>query len=239
MCLNFQTKRVITQCLMKRFSEKIEYNSIDLDSLGKEQMYLAKKVILKDKFGTPVVLAGVDLSYKNTTCIVAYVALKFKTLEILERKAIKQKVVFPYIPTFLAFREGPPTLALLEKINTRPDVLMINGHGIAHPLFYGYASHIGVLTSIPTIGIATKLLYGMVCEIPANVGSYCYVSYKGRRVGAIFLSKKGCKPIIVSPGHLITIDSCLRIVKCSLKGYKLPEPLRLAHKLAQEEKMAI
>lgn len=237
--MNFKAKKVFSQNFLKRFSEKIDYNSLDLDSLRKEQMYLAKKIILKDKFDAPDVLAGVDLSYKNTTCIVAYVALKFKTLEVLEKNAIKHKVVFPYIPTFLAFREGPPTLALLEEINTRPDILMINGHGIAHPLFYGYASHIGVLTSIPTIGIATKLLYGMSSEIPVNAGSYCYVNYKSRRVGAIFLSKEGCKPIIVSPGHLITLDSCIKIVKCSLKGHKLPEPLRLAHKLAQEEKKRI
>ncbi len=237
--MNFKTKRDISEEFLKRFSEKIDGSSLDLDSLRKEQKYLAKKIILKDKFDIPEILAGVDLSYQESHCIVAYVAVNFKTLEVLERNTIKCEVNFPYIPTFLAYREGPPTLALLERINTYPDILMINGHGIAHPLFFGYASHIGIAANIPTIGIATKLLYGMSSEIPVNVGSYCYVYYKDKRVGAIFLSKDGCKPIIISPGQLITIDSCIKIVKHSLKGYKLPEPLRLAHKLAQEEKKRI
>ena len=218
-------------------SAQMDINSFDLESLRKEQSLLAKEIILEDKFDTPEILAGVDLSYKNANCIVAYVALKSKTLEVLERNAIKQKVVFPYIPTFLAFREGPPILALLETIDTLPDILMINGHGIAHPLFCGSASHIGVLTSIPTIGIAAKLLYGMSSETPVNVGSYYYVNYRVQKVGAVFLSKEDCKPIIISPGHLITLDTSIKIVKHSLKGYKFPEPIRLAHKLAQEEKM--
>ncbi len=113
---------------------------------------------------------------------------------------------------------------------------MINGHGIAHPLFCGCASHIGVLTNIPTIGIATKLLHGMESEIPLVEGEYCNVNYRGQRVGVTFLSKKGCKPIIISPGHLITLDSAIQIVKQSLKSYKFPEPIRLAHKLAEKEK---
>ena len=237
--MNFKTKRDISEDFLKQFSEKIDSSSLDLDSLRKEQKHLAKKIILRDKFNIPEILAGIDLSYQESNCIVAYVALKSNTLEVLEKRAIKHKVVFPYIPTFLAYREGPPILALLEQLDTFPDILMINSHGIAHPLFCGSASHIGVLTSIPTIGIAKKLLQGMSSEIPVNVGSYYYIIYSGQRVGAAFLSKKGCKPIIISPGHLITLDSCLKIVKHSLKGYKIPEPLRLAHKLAQEEKKHI
>ncbi|MFX1465042.1 MAG: endonuclease V [Promethearchaeota archaeon] len=237
--MNFKTKRDISEEFLKGFSKKIDFNSLDLNSLRKEQKNLAKKIILKDKFDSPEILAGVDLSYMESKCIVAYVTLKSSTLEVLERRAIKHKVVFPYIPTFLAYREGPPILALLEQLDTFPDILMVNGHGIAHPLFCGSASHVGVLTNIPTIGIAVKLLHGMNSEIPVNVGSYYYVTYSGRRVGAVFLSKKGCKPIIISPGHLTTLDSCIEIVKHSLTGYKLPEPLRLAHKLAQEEKKRI
>lgn len=220
-------------------SVQMDINSIDFESLRKEQSLLAKKVVLEDTSAIPEIVAGVDLSYKNATCIVAYVALKSKTLEVLEKRTITHKVVFPYIPTFLAYREGPPILALLEQLDTFPDILMINGHGIAHPLFCGSASHVGVLIGIPTIGIAVKLLHGMTSEIPVSVGSYCYATYSGRQVAAVFLSKKGCKPIIISPGHLITLDSAIQIVKQSLKGYKFPEPLRLAHKLAQEEKKRI
>lgn len=217
-------------------SAQMDINSIDFEFLRKEQSLLTKKIILKDTFDTPEVLAGVDLSYKESNCIVAYVTLKSKTLEVLEKRTIKHKVVFPYIPTFLAYREGPPILALLEQLDTLPDILMINGHGIAHPLFCGCASHIGVLTSIPTIGVAQKLLHGMSSETPVNVGSYYYVNYRVQKVGAVFLSKEDCKPIIISPGHLITLDTSIKIVKHSLKGYKFPEPIRLAHKLAQEEK---
>jgi deoxyribonuclease V len=94
--VNFKTNRDI--------SEKIDYRSLDLDSLRKEQKYLAKKIILKDKFDVPEILAGVDLSYQESNCIVAYVAVKFKTLEVLERNTITYEVNFPYIPTFLAYR---------------------------------------------------------------------------------------------------------------------------------------
>jgi deoxyribonuclease V len=223
----------------ENLSTQMDIDSIDFESLRKEQNRLAKKIILEDTFDTPEIVAGVDLSYKKATCVVAYVALKLKTLEVLERRAIKHNIVFPYIPTFLAYREGPPILALLEQLDTFPDILMINGHGIAHPLFCGSASHIGILIGIPTIGIAAKLLSGMSSEIPVNVGSYCDVKYRDQRVAAVFLSKKGCKPIVISAGHLITLDSAIQIVKQSLKDYKFPEPLRLAHKLAQEEKERI
>jgi len=234
--------RTFSQNLSNRFPAKVDICSIDLNSLRKEQSLLAKMIILEDKFDAPEILAGVDLSYKESNCIVAYVALNFKTLEVLECSAIKHKVVFPYIPTFLAYREGPPILALLEnleKIDAFPDILMINGHGIAHPRFCGCASHIGILANIPTIGIASKFLYGMSSEIPLNEGSYCHVNYRGQRVGVTFLSKKGCKPIIISPGHLITLESCLKIAQQSLGGYKFPEPIRLAHKFAQEGKKSV
>jgi deoxyribonuclease V len=227
--------RIVSQSFSKRFPAQVDISSVDLNALRKEQILIAKKIILKDTFKTPEILAGVDLSYKESNCIVAYVALKSKTLEVLEKRAITHKVVFPYIPTFLAYREGPPILALIEQLDKFPDILMINGHGIAHPLFCGCASHIGFLTSIPTIGIAQKFLHGMTSEIPVSVGSYCYATYSGRRVAAVFLSKKGCKPIIISAGHFITLGGCLKIVKQSLKGYKFPEPLRLAHKFAQDE----
>jgi deoxyribonuclease V len=237
--VNFKTNRLTSQEFLKRFSKKFDSSSLDLDSLREEQMYLAKKIILKDKFDTPEILAGVDLSYEESNCIVAYVAIEYKTLEVLELNTMKVEVNFPYMPTFLAYREGPPILRVLERIDTHPDILMINGHGIAHPLFCGCASHIGVLTSIPTIGVAQKLLHGMSSEVPVDEGSYRYVDYKGKKVGAFFLSKYGCNPLIVSPGHLITLDSSLKIVKHSLKGYKLPEPLRLAHKFSQDEKRRI
>jgi len=153
----------------------------------------------------------------------------------MEIKIIKTHLDFPYIPTFLSFREGYPIIKLYKKLKTKPDIMIINGHGIAHPLFCGIATHVGVLLDKPTIGVAQSRLCGDYRE-PKRLGDCSKITYKGMIVGYVYKSKEKCKPIFVSPGHRISLKSCLRIVKKCIKTHKLPLPLAIAHIQANKSK---
>ena len=209
----------------------------DLERLREMQMKIAARVILEDRFRKPIkVITGFDASFLDDQAVVAAVSVNYNTLEVIERKVLKEKVHFPYIPTFLGFREGPLVTKLLKKLRVKPDVLMLDAQGVAHPLFCGCASHVGVLAQKPTIGVAKSLLCGEYREEPREVGAWVPLVYMGRVVGAVFKSKRGCRPLFVSPGHMISLASSIQIVKGCVRGYKLPEPLHLAHRLAVEKR---
>ncbi len=210
-----------------------EYN---LEKLRGIQKAIAAKVILKDSFQTLKSITGFDLAFLNNEAIVAAVTVDYDTVQIIEKKAIRERVLFPYIPTFLGFREGPPIIKLVRELKIEPEVLMLDSHGISHPLFCGCASHVGVLTNKPTIGVAKSRLCGEYVQKPKKTGEWASLKYKGRKIGAFLLSKKSCNPIFVSSGHMITLETTIEIVNHLLSGYKIPEPLRLAHNFANKIK---
>jgi len=151
-------------------------------------------------------------------------------LKIIKKEFLFKKVNFPYIPTFLAFREMEFLEDLYKKIKTKPDVVLIDGQGIAHPRKCGIATHFGVIYKIPTIGVAKSHLYGKY-EKPENKKfsfNYLYDN-KGEIIGAALVTRENTKPIFISPGNLIDTDSSLEIVKKFITKYRLPEPLRMAH----------
>lgn len=200
-------------------------------------MEIADKVITEDRFRKPIeVVTGVDLAFLDDEAVVAAVTVIYNTLQIMEKKVIKEKTPFPYIPTFLGFREGPSIIKLAKALKIEPDILMLDSQGISHPLFCGCASHVGVLTKRPTIGVAKSRLCGEYHKEPKRIEEWVPLTYEARTVGAIFKSKKGCRPIFISPGHLVSLESSIQIVSRCLGGHKLPEPLHLAHRLATEEK---
>jgi len=208
-----------------------------LNRLRKQQRRLASRVVIEDHFERPVrVVAGFDLAYLNDHAIAAAVSLRLPTLELVERKTLLEEVSFPYIPTFLAFREAPPIINLLRRLEVEPDIIMLDAHGIAHPVHLGCASHVGVLVEKPTIGVAKRLLCGEYGQEPERVGEWVPLTYEGRVVGAVFKSREGCRPIFISPGHMITLKSSIQIVRDCIRGHRLPEPLRLAHQLAVMER---
>jgi len=213
---------------------KEDYNNIE--KLRAYQINERKKIILKDGFSyPPSIIAGIDAAYKEETAYTACVSLNFKDQKILEKKVVITELKFPYMPGLFVFREGPPILKVYSKLEIKPDLLLINSHGISHPLGIGAASHIGILLNKPTIGVAQNKLCGNV-EPPTKVGEISPLKYKGETVGFAYLAKTGTKPIYISPGHLISLKTSLKIVKALIKGYKLPEPLRLAHELANLNK---
>jgi len=204
--------------------------SYDLEKLREIQMEVAARVILEDRFEGPVErVTGFDTAFLDNEAIAGAVTVNYHTMQVVERKAIRQKMAFPYIPTFLSFREGPLIIKLAKRLESKPDILMLDSQGIAHPLFCGCASHVGVMLGQPTIGVAKSRLCGEYAQNPEKVGDWVPLNYEGRTVGAVLLSKRGCNPIFVSVGHMITLETAIRVVKHFLIDHKIPEPIRLAH----------
>ncbi|MDY6959451.1 MAG: endonuclease V, partial [Halobacteriota archaeon] len=138
-------------------------------------------------------------------------------------------VDFPYIPGLLSFREAPSIIEAFGKLKRVPDILMVDGCGLNHPRFAGLATHVGVELDIPTIGVAKKILCGEYKKKPEEVGEISEIIYKERIVGALLKSKKNCNPLIIAPGHKVSVTSAIKITCSCLRGYKLPEPTRQAH----------
>ncbi len=204
------------------------------EKLRKLQERIAKRVILKDKFPKPInTIAGFDLAFFDDNAIVTGVVLDYKTLGVKEIKTIETEVSFPYVSTFLTFREGPPIIKVYKKLKTKPDIVMINGQGICHPLFCGIASHVGVLLNKPSIGVAQSRLVGEY-STPIKVGAYSSIKYKNKKVGYTYKSKENCKPILISPGHRVSVNSSLKITKNCIKNHKLPEPIFIAHVISNK-----
>ena len=198
-----------------------------LKILRKEQINMSKKVVLKDSFKNIDTVAGIDVAYPKgefEKACGACVIIDYKTKEVVEEKITYSKTDFPYISTYLAYRELPIIEKLINEIKTKPTVFMFDGNGVLHPFGIGLASHAGVCFNISSIGIAKRLLYG---EVKNNI-----VSINGETKGYCFFSSSKIKnPIYVSPGNKISFDTSLKIVK-HLSRFKIPEPIRLAHTLA-------
>lgn len=203
------------------------------------QKELAQKVILKDEVGDVNYVAGVDVSCELFKPALAHhaavVILSFPELEVVEQVSYSALVDFPYIPGLLAFREVPLIVKALEKVKTKSDVILVDGHGISHPRKLGIASHLGVLTNYATIGCAKSILVGEPCGVlQSEKGSFVPLKYKGETVGRVLRTKNNVSPIYVSIGHKISLEkACGIVLNCTTK-YKLPEPIRAAHKYANQ-----
>ncbi len=216
--------------------KKIENNPPKtLKEMKKLQQILSKYVILKGKFDAKYVV-GVDQAFAGDTVISACVALKLPELDIVCKLVNIEKTDVPYIPTYLMFREGNPALhavkKIIDKLNSKV-CLMVDGSGAAHPRKCGLATYLGLALNVQSIGVTKSKLYGFFTKEPTEVMEYTEMyDEKGEIIGYVLKTCKNCKPIFVSPGHLISAkESLMAVIKC-LKGYKLPEPIRLAHELA-------
>ncbi len=178
-------------------------------------------------------IAGADISFdKGSNVVYAGIAvLKFPELEEIERSLVIMEVSFPYIPGLLSFRESPALIKAWEKIEVVPDVVVIDGQGIAHPRRFGIASHFGVLIDRPTIGCAKSLLIGKYDEPAEKAGSYSYLYDSGEIVGVALRTRDNVQPVFVSIGHKITLEESIKIILQTVKGFKIPEPTRHAHNL--------
>ena len=209
------------------------------DTSGKSliacQDLVAKLAVVKDDFGELRLIGGVDQAFIDNTIFSAIIVLDHFSLETIERIHSIQPVNYPYIPTFLSFREGPVIVNTFRKLKIRPDILMVDGAGINHPRSAGIATHIGVALDVPTIGITKKILCGTGDE-PSDVGEATELVHEGRHVGWLLKSEKRSRPLVVAPGHRVSLESSLSIVRSCLRGHKLPEPIRVAHNYVNELK---
>jgi len=205
----------------------------DISRLLAVQGVVAGMAVSMDDFGKLRLIGGVDQAFVGDCVISGVVVLRCGSLEVVERVYAVQPVVFPYIPTFLGFREGPAIVSAYKRLESVPDVLLVDGAGLNHPRSAGLATHIGVVLDVPTIGITKKILCGLG-EEPAGVGEANPLVHKGERVGWLLKSARRSRPIVVAPGHRVSLETSLRIVKGCLSGHKLPEPVRLAHLYVKE-----
>lgn len=183
-------------------------------------------------------IGGVDVSIKPETARAAIVVIGFPDLTPIEGVTADAPLVFPYIPGLLSFREGPAVLAAWEKLKAKPDLLMFDGQGIAHPRGIGIASQMGLWLDRPTIGVAKSRLYGTHEEVGPNRGDQAkLVDRKGNVIGTVLRLREKTNPLYVSPGHLIDVEHATDFVLACAAGYRLPEPTRWAHKVAGGEKL--
>jgi deoxyribonuclease V len=198
-------------------------------------MRLSERVIRENKLPKNIkFVAGVDVAYAGDTCIGAVAVLNFDQLSLVESRIAHFKTRFPYVPTLLSFREVPPALLAIRKLHRKPEVFMVDGQGIAHPYRLGFASHLGLVANVPTIGVAKSLLCG---EVESFKEKRWAPITEGREViGASVITELGKKPVYVSVGHRVSLEKAIELVLLCARVHRIPEPTRKAHILANEEK---
>jgi len=177
-------------------------------------------------------VAGMDVSVKGGDAQAAVALLSFPDLEPLEAKTARQPAGFPYVPGLLAFREGPVVLAALEKLEAKPDVLLFDAHGLAHPRRMGLATHLGLLLDLPAIGCAKSRLCGEHGAVPPQRGGWVPLVDGEEIIGAVVRTRSNVRPVYVSIGHRVDLDSAVRVVLFCCARYRLPQPIRWAHQIA-------
>jgi len=198
------------------------------------QQKLAASVCRMNEVLNPRFIAGVDISAERDdgTATGAVVVLKYPELKLMEAKSVNLKLTFPYVPGLLSFRESPVILAACEKLTIVPDLIIVDGQGIAHPRRMGIASHLGMLLDTPTIGCAKSRLCGTHAPVPDEPGSYTELKDKDELIGVVLRTKAGASPLYVSIGHKVDLMTAIYWVLECCRGYRLPEPTRLAHLVA-------
>jgi deoxyribonuclease V len=212
-------------------------------SAVKIQKELRAQIKLAPLAKQPALVGGCDVSMSMFAKdgFAGFVVLSYPELRMIDHAVVKDAIGFPYIPGLLSFREIPMLVKAWEKLKTKPDLIVVDGVGIAHPRRIGIASHLGLVLNVPTIGCAKSVLTGVYEEPADEVGavSYMYDRYNTSEIiGAALRTKLGVKPVYVSPGHLITLEESLEIVKHSIIKHRLPEETRLAHNTVNEYRVA-
>lgn len=190
--------------------------------------------MIADDFGDLTTVAGVDAGFEDegNTARAAVVVLSLPELKPVAYALVRGPATFPYVPGFLSFREAPVIIEALGQLPEPPDLVICDGQGIAHPRRLGIASHIGVLTGLPTIGCAKSLLTGRHPEVPDERGARVPLTHRREQVGWALRTRPGTKPVFVSPGHRVALDTAADLVMACVTRYRLPETTRYAHNLA-------
>lgn len=195
------------------------------------QLRLAGQVSTRDELGPVRLVAGVDISVDSPSGNArgAVVVLSYPQLELVEARIAEGKPGFPYVPGLLSFRECPLILQACRQLVLLPDLILVDGQGMAHPRRIGIACHLGLFLNTPTIGCAKSVLCGQHDALPPQAGSWAEMVDRGEVVGAALRTRDNVAPVYVSIGHKVDLKAAIRWVKQCCRGYRLPEPARLAH----------
>jgi deoxyribonuclease V len=206
---------------------------VDYSTAAGIQRDLAGRVILRDEDlpDTIELVAGADVSCKrgDNRLFAVVVVLSYPDLDVLEEVSCVARADFPYIPGLLTFREGPVLLEAFRKLTTKPDVVIFDGQGIAHPRGFGLAAHLGLILDVPSIGCAKTRLVGEHGDVAVERGAWSTLEYEGAVIGTVLRTKRNVNPVYVSPGHKVSVDTARQIVLSCSGGYRIPEPTRQAH----------
>ncbi|PXZ06994.1 deoxyribonuclease V [Gilliamella apicola] len=212
--------------------------SINLAQLKLSQQQLAEQVSLVDNFNPTIkLIGGTDVGFEQdgTVTRAAIVTLTYPDFAVVEYHIARLETSFPYIPGYLSFREYPALLNAWQQLKQKPDLLLVDGQGVAHPRRLGIASHLGLLLDMPTIGVAKSKLCGQYEVQPKLAGKVTPLLDKQEQIGWVLQSKNNCNPLFISAGHKISQISALHWVKQCLRGYRLPEPTRWADAIASNK----
>lgn len=195
------------------------------------QHLLASQVSHDGDIVSASLIAGVDISspYSRGMATGAVVVLDYPDMNLVEVETARMLLDFPYVPGLLSFREAPLVLAVCEKLSVTPDLILVDGQGIAHPRRLGLASHLGLFLDMPTIGCAKSRLCGTHEAVPAEPGRFVELEDNGEIIGRVLRTKIRTKPLYISVGHMIGLGNAINWVMACCRGYRLPEPTRLAH----------
>ncbi len=198
------------------------------------QQRLRGQLVIADRFGAVNRVAGVDVGFRAGGAVTraAVAVLSYPELVLVETAVAHCPTRFPYIPGLLSFRELPAVLAALAQLRTVPELLLCDGQGIAHPRRLGIASHLGLVTDLPSIGVAKSRLWGTYGEVPAGRGEWTPLRDGAAIIGAVLRTRVGTQPLFISPGHRISLATAIHYVITCCTRYRLPETTRQAHRLA-------
>ncbi len=196
---------------------------------------LRNRVIAEDRLGPVRLLAGVDAGYDLRRGMTRAVAVSMEADGLVLRHAVRAErpTDFPYVPGLLSFREAPAILAALDRLPERPDLLLVDGQGRAHPRRCGLACHLGVLADLPTIGVAKSRLVGTHDEPGEARGARSPLLHKGEMIGVVLRTRARVRPVFVSVGHRISLETAVELVLAAAPRYRLPEPIREADRLTR------
>jgi deoxyribonuclease V len=218
----------------------LQYNHLSPAEAIAQQQVLRQQIDLRPLEKPITTIAGADISFNKYSPVVyaGIVVMKFPTLEVIDQSFVIDETTFPYIPGLLAFREVPALAKAWNQLAHKPDVLVLDGQGIAHPRRMGIAAHFGVVMQTPALGCAKSLLTGKF-EEPGNLpGNYTSLTDKGEEIGKVLRTKRNCKPVFVSPGHLISMQQSLDIILQCVRQYRIPEPTRLVHNYVNQVRVS-
>lgn len=204
------------------------------------QHELAQRIVLQDDERLKAVhfVAGVDMAIneEHNAARAAVVLLSYPDMQIIEKHVYEEPIRMPYVPGLLSFREAPSVIGAFDKLRQKPDLVMVDGQGIAHPRRLGIGAHVGLWLNIPTIGCAKSILVGHYDKdaLSEEGGNWVPLIHKKETIGAVVRTRTRVNPMFISPGHLISLETSIKFVLASGKGYRLPEPTRQADKLSKD-----